>query len=349
MLVFGMRAGRALALVVIVMLSSLAGLLPALANGNPPRTFLPLVVHTVAPPPNSGATPVPLPPGHEPVAPDWLSRCAPNEVPFETQAWWINDFGHVHLGFCAPYQLRLSTPYTLKARLILHNNPGTLTRLQAQIDSASLSQGGQQVTLDVNCPPTATCAWDSQARIDPARFPYAGWHHLRLRAKVLEPDGNELIASTFIPMELLNGKPVQNVDDLLFNGRLDYVAGRGWYTNAGYVYGLIFDPPTAGERVRGIYRVQVRSGAQDNPQPISRFIVKLDATHTSPGQTLYEVAGPQETPHELAIDTTKLANGWHSLLVRAEAANQPGSTCRGCSGLPQTHAGTAKVWFYVQN
>lgn len=285
----------------------------------------------------------------EPVAPDWVAACPANTIPFEEQGWWVNDFGHVHAGFCAPQGLTITGRYTFKVRLILHDNPGKLTRLQAQIDGASLSQGGQQVYVDKVCPAPGTCAWDYQISIDTSTFPYDGWHQIRMRAKVLEPDGNELVTSSFIPVYLNNGKPRRDYSSMSFNGSSDYVAGRGWYTNAGYVYSIIFDPRAAGERVSGIYRVKLRPASSETTRPLTRFTVKLDATHSAPGSVLYDTVTPSTTPTEIAIDTTKLADGWHSLLARAEAANQPGGSCSLCSGQPQTLAGTTKVWFYVDN
>ena len=318
-----------------------------------PRIYLPLLrrndQEASASPATPGPipTPVPMPPGMmEPIAPDWVQSCAPNTVPFEAQGWWVNDFGHVHVGFCAPQGQRISGAYTFKVRLTLRNNPGKLTLLQAQIDDSSFVQTNR---VDVTCPVGQTCAWDDSVTIDTSAFPNDGWHHLRVRAVVKEPDGKELIATNFIPVYLNNGKPVADFKYATLGGTTDYIAGRGWYTNVNYTWSAIFNPPTAGERVSGIYKVTVRPMATGNPQPISRFVVIRDAAHTAPGETIYDTNSPSTKPIEISIDTTKLANGWHSLLARTESANQVPGVCAPCSGGPQTHAGTTKIWFYVQN
>lgn len=298
--------------------------------------------------PAPGTTPQPtmMPGMMEPVAPDWVDTCAPDTVPFEAQGWWLADFGHVHIGFCAPLGQRISGDYTTKVRLILHNNPGKLTLLQSQIDGSSVVQTDR---VDVTCPIDQTCAWDRSITLDTRRFSNDGWHHIRIRAVVREPDGKELVATNFIPVYLANGKPVSDFQHVPISGDDNYVAGRGWYTDINYVWSVIFDPPRAKERISGTYKVTVRPMITDNPKSISRFIVKLDGTHTAPGTTLYDSTSDSTKQVELSIDTTTLSNGWHSLLTRTEAANQSSTGCNVCSGERQTQAGTSKIWFYVKN
>ena len=113
---------------------------------------------------------------HEPVAPDWVHRCPANTVPFEEQAWWINDFGHVHAGFCAPQHQVISGKYTFNVRLIMHDNPGVLKLLQGQLDSTRY--GGQTVVLNATCRKGRTCSFDGQVTVNTAEFPYDGWHQI---------------------------------------------------------------------------------------------------------------------------------------------------------------------------
>lgn len=315
---------------------------------------------TPTPRPPSNPTPTPSPPSQpvptqppgamEPIAPDWIANCAGNTVPFEEQAWWINDFGHVHAGFCAPQNQTLRGSYTFNVRLVMHNNPGTLSLLQAQIDSTGY--GLQNIKVNMTCPINTTCTRDQTVTLDTSEFPYDGWHQIRIRASVNEPDGKQMVASSFIPVYLSNGKPRQDLTpvQLLMNGSTDYLSGRGWYTGAGYVFSSIMDPRTASQRVSGVYQLQIRTDIQENSRPLTKLIVKLDATHTAAGETLIDMANPEDgETYPLSIDTTRLSNGWHSLLARVESANQPGATCSVCSGQPQTHAGVSKVWFFVQN
>ncbi|HEU5012559.1 MAG TPA: hypothetical protein VFT66_08445 [Roseiflexaceae bacterium] len=328
-------------------------------NALQPRLYLPLlrqsqattVAPTATPRPTTvsqpPATAMPMPPGEmEPVAPDWVAACPADTVPFEAQGWWMNDFGHVHLGFCAPADQHVSGSYTFKVHLTLHNNPGKITLLQAQIDDSHFVQTDK---VGVTCPVDQTCSWDDEVTIDTSDFPNDGWHHLRVRATVREPDGNELVATNFIPVYLSNGKPVADFRYVTLGGTTDYIAGRGWYTNVNYTWSAVFSPPKAQARISGVYNVTVRPMATDNPQPVSRFIVKLDSTHTDPGVTIYDTTSSETKPVALSIDTTQLTNGWHSLLARTEAGNQASTGCAQCSGEPQIHAGTTKVWFYVQN
>ncbi len=328
------------------------------SNALQPRMYLPFLQQsqataapTTTPRPTTVSQPpttlTPMPPDMmEPIAPDWVATCPADTVPFEAQAWWMNDFGHVHLGFCAPKEQHISGRYAVKVRLVLHNNPGILALLQAQIDDSTFVQTDK---VGVTCPVDQTCAWNDEVAIETSDFPNDGWHHLRIRAVVKEPDGKELIATNFIPVYLNNGKPVADFRDSTLGGTTDYLAGRGWYTDVNYTWSAIFNPPTAGERVNGIYTVTVRPVVTSNPQPISRFIVKLDGTHTSAGETVYDGPGTSNKSMTLSIDTTKLANGWHSLLARTEAGNQASTGCAQCSGEPQIHAGVTKIWFYVQH
>lgn len=282
----------------------------------------------------------------EPIAPDWVPTCAAGTVPFEAQSWWTGDFGHVHVGFCAPHDQKIKGTYKLKVRVIMHDNPGTLKWVKVGFDTTSSAEASAK--LYVKC--TGTCAWDRELVVDTTKFPYDGMRHMRVRAVVQEPDGKEMVATNFIPVYLNNGnRPVQTFRDVPISGSTNYVAGRGWYTDANYLWSVVFDPITVGKTVSGTYRVKVRSVINGGPQPISRFLVKLDGTHTSDGVVVYDKAGAVDKPMELAIDTTRLANGWHSLAVRSEAANQVASTCSVCSGQKQTHAGVTKVWFFVQN
>ncbi len=283
----------------------------------------------------------------EPIAPDWVSTCKPNTVPIEAQAWWISDFGHVHAGFCAPQGQTITGQYTFNIRLTLHDNPGTLKHVQGQLDSSSY--GGQTVKVNTTCPNQGTCSWDKQVTVNTAAFPYDGWHHIRIRATVVEPDGKELVVSSFVPVYFKNGKVRKDFNQAFIGGTNDYVSGRGWYTEQGYSWSSVFDPKQVGQRVNGIYKVKVRSHASGNSMPVSRFIVKMDATHDAEGSVLYDVPYEQSSPTEIQIDTRRLANGWHSLLARTETAGLPGGTCAVCSGNPQTSAGVTKVWFYVQN
>lgn len=283
----------------------------------------------------------------EPVAPDWVSACPGNTVPFETQAWWTEDFGHVHAGFCAPFGQKISGSYTFKVRLILHGNPGVLTTLRAQIDSTSY--GSRTARVDLACPKTDTCGWDREVTMNTQDFPNDGWHTIRMRAVVREPDGKELVATTFIPVYLNNGKPVKHNKDADVSDRYDYVAGRGWYTDRNYIWSAIFAPPYANKTVSGTWAVRIRPAATQNPLPISRFIAKLDATHSAPGTIVYDSTANNTKDVNLTIDTKKLSNGWHSLLARTESAGQPSTMCAACSGATQTQAGVTKIWFNVRN
>ena len=205
------------------------------------------------------------------------------------------------------------------------------------------------VSVKKTCPATSTCVFNQKASIDLTRFPSSGWHHLRVRATVEEPDGKELVATSFIPVFINNGKPRNDFGQAAIDGTLNYAAGRGWYTGAEYVWSIVYDPPQVGETIRGVHTFRVRPMATSTPRPLSYFVVKLDATHTAPGTLLYEQRSAATEPLEISLDTRTLTDGWHSIVVRSESAGQPGTSCAVCSGQPQTHAGDTKVWFYVDN
>ena len=65
---------------------------------------------------------------------------------------------------------------------------------------------------------------------------------------------------------------------------------------------------------------------------------------------MYESRNGKTDVIDVAVDTRKLSNGWHSIIARTEAAGYSGANCsQFCSGQQQTHAGDGKIWFYVDN
>jgi hypothetical protein len=243
-------------------------------------------------------------------------------------------------------KLRTSS-YALDIHAILHDDPGTIIRYYATINDFPV----ESVDVVQSCPRPQTCRFDRRLNLDLGAFPYSGWQVLRINAQAVEPNGQYMLTQAAVPVYMATSKPQQDYYKVAFNYTYDYASGKGWYAargkpqaEHGYVSGFIYDPPPVGVTVRGQWSVGVGSGVTDVKKPITRLLVKLDATHTSPGIVVYDVPN-EDTYHALTIDTTQLEDGWHSLLVRAEIFGVDSGT----GSEDQLFAGTTRTWFYVDN
>jgi hypothetical protein len=132
--------------------------------------------------------------------------------------------------------------------------------------------------------------------------------------------------------------------------------GKGWYEGNDYQVGRINNVPV--QKVRGTHTFSVAT----HKNPAERMEVWLDKGHfipatgsfaaenPNPGVNLLTVDKPTSGAWKtVAVDTTRLANGWHSLAVRS-AGSRPGpASCSYCSKEPNFQTGVAKVFFYVEN
>lgn len=250
----------------------------------------------------------------------------------ESQAWWYRtpgktgtDRGHVHIGTCFPHAQKVSGVVRFDVRMILHHNPGTMTHINIGI--AGEWGGIRSVALT----PNWRCAQETCTRwfttyVDTRKAPRDGRQEFRFRAQVKEPDGKEMIASTGWLAYLRNGKPIQHY-------RASWSAeARGWYTDVGYVNAKIESLPMAS--VHGVWWPAVRMTAGSGGIPVTSYRAVLDPDFHAgkPGTTIR--SGTGSFKGSLRIDTTRLSNGKHKLVLIADANASTGSTNRGLLVVP---------------
>ncbi|MBM2849416.1 MAG: hypothetical protein HW418_2358, partial [Anaerolineales bacterium] len=192
--------------------------------------------------PTATAT-VPLPASATPTAiaagnPD-PSKCTGYPEPrvfVEAQAWWITtpgktgtNHGHVHVGTCFPYAQKLSGKVDFDIRVILHDNPGKLNLVRVQLAGDFGQISAVHVPTSRTCAVPGTCEFWYHVTVDTTKSPYDGRQEFRFGARLAEPDGATMLASTGWQAYLNNGKPVNDYRSY------DLTEARGWYTNVGYI------------------------------------------------------------------------------------------------------------------
>lgn len=268
-------------------------------------------------------------------------------LPLELQAWWTPAFGHIHIATRLPHGQEVSGTMTLPVRIVLHDNPATLQYLRIDTDKSTFLR----VALgNLRCA-TSICAWAFTVNLDTTKMTN-GWRELRLRAETTAPDGKKYLPSSGIPVYVKNGTgSPSNYNRFCNNTSL---IGRGWYDGFGYSNAIIECVPLA--PVSGVVTFRVRA-----QEPSQRLIVEMDKSHfipavgiwpqqaDTPGVTLFDRTGDYQSWQPIAIDTRALANGWHSIAVRSTGPKGEVSQCDGCPNVTGFPAGTAKIWFFVQN
>ena len=281
-------------------------------------------------------------------------------IPLESQTWWWRrlpsqtgtDFGHVHVFTCFPSLQRVSGMVELDLRVIFHENPSTLERLHIQgwpdTDVDNSGTGCEYITGNLWCADdlslickTDHCVWWFKAQIDTGRFLSDGLKEFRIRATAATPDGLSMSNSTSWFMDVHNEKGNQ-ANSSYHDGRI--LASRGWYDCHGYAVAEIHvdgEPPNP---VPPSWKVRVvaKPGARercDHVDDIAHHLVAVDPDFHAgdPGWIIREADG--EFDDTVTIDTTQLSNGWHKLVLRADADTEVSST----------NSVVQVVWFNVQN
>ena len=223
-------------------------------------------------------------------------------------------------------------------------------------DSSTCPSGEPISTCGLTCPPGETCKWWVPLSVPISQMSTDGRKEFRFRAMQEQPDGNRLFQSTGWQAYVSSGK---TRDDYRSS---DMIEARGWYTGAEYQNPRIekanIDPNNPYSligTVSGIWRPVVDVKRGSGGAATDHHIVMIDPNFHSipPSEGIVVKEGPGElNNYELAIDTTKLTNGWHRLALRAdddffdasgECAQNKGSAC------DSTLSGLLVVWFEVQN
>lgn len=285
--------------------------------------------------------------------------CKPGEVFLSAQDWWVNatgeevdpqtgkladDFGHIHTEVCFPHMATVSGEITFEVKHVMHHNPGKFNRFMVQIFNRSevirsprlCKDNHAYVCLQFNPPRTIdnceetggrygdnqqTCIWKDVVTIDTSEFPYDGWQQIRFRAFVKEPDGEDGRTSTGLQVKLDNGQPYKDA----YPNTFDHIEARGWYGHdVNYTTARIDNIPLS--PVSGLWepKVYLRRGSEGIPVTSHAAYVDANFHQEYKGWILREGDGPYEG--RLKIDTTKLANGWHRLVLKADALSNRGST-----------------------
>lgn len=268
-------------------------------------------------------------------------------VHVEMQAWWMPAYGHIHVAVVVPLGQTITGTLPIPIRIVLHDNPATLKQLRIDTDKGVFLK----VPLgDLTCP-GSVCAWSLTVLVDTTKIPN-GWRELRFRAETKTPDGKAYLPSSGVPVYVKNGTSKDSNYNRFCNNTS--LIGRGWYDGFGYSNAIIDCVPLA--PVKGKITFRVRS--QETSQ---RLIVDIDKSHFIPavgtwpeqedaaGTNVFDKAGDFQSWQNITIDTTTMANGWHSLAVRSVGPKGEISQCIGCPSGQSFPSGAAKIWFYVQN
>jgi hypothetical protein len=257
----------------------------------------------------------------------------------ESQGWWTRtngmagtDFGHVHSGTCFPWGQRISGRLRFDVRLTMHENPGVITSLQVQMFGSGAPEPIAKIPLNYTC--AATCTWWVPVEID-TTLAYDGCQEFRFQAWVREPDGKQLLATTGFRAHVTNGREVKPYCGA---SGANWTEGRGWYTDSGYENARVEDTLPM-EPVSGVWSPKLKAtvGA-DGIAPTHHLIAVDPNFHMgSSGWVLQEGAGGWGAAR-LAIDTTRLADGAHRLVIRTDANAFDGSTLSGLLVVPFTVA-----------
>jgi hypothetical protein len=157
-----------------------------------------------------------------------------------------------------------------------------------------------------------------------------------------------MITSSGIPVMVKNGTAAGS--DFNNSCKTGQLIGRGWYSGILYVNGIFESVPTA--PVKGTITIGFRAQGE----PSNHLLVELDKSHfipavgswpealDTPGTVIFDQAGSFTKFQHATIDTTKLANGWHSLSVKSTSAKTALT-----KGVANRETGVAKYFFFVQN
>ncbi len=284
------------------------------------------------------------------VSPTGSNTFDPRQIPIEIQSWWMPDYGHIHAAANLPVGQEIGDKLNFDVRIVLHHNPSHLYKLRFDV----YNDPGSTVAsydLDAICPqntPEKTCAFNVPVSLDTSKWG-TGWKMLRIRATVETPDGKRFTTSSEVPLFIPGGGDNGNhcIEDCLI--------GKGWYDGIGYALAQFKEIPL--QPVSGVHTFHVRAFKK----PSNHLTVNLDSSHfvlavapwpevpPTSGVTLFDQDGDFKDYIPIEIDTTKLANGWHSIAVRTTSPQGEVSNCDTCSGELNHLEGVAKVWFFVQN
>jgi len=290
----------------------------------------PAASHSHDPTPTPSASPSPSPGG----GPDRVACTGYPErrVFLEVQSWWegTNTDGmmaHVHAGTCFPLGQTVHGVLRLDTRITMHDSPGHLFALSTDLFTDGKGSGDNVYTnLNLDC--TGTCQFWVTSYID-TRGAQDGWHEIRIKPRVRFADGRRQMTSTGWVVRTENGNPDGSSRDAT-----GAVIGRGWYENAGYQNPDIRAmAPILGGPVSGSWTVNIRLGAGGGGFPPTFTAAYVDPDFHMGSEGWRVLARNGAYTGSLTVDTTRLANGAHRLVLRVESEHD-GEMLDGITVLP---------------
>lgn len=185
--------------------------------------------------------------------------------------------------------------------------------------------------------------------VDTRKARLDGEVQFRVRAFAAEPDGKDMRTSTSLQATLRNGgRPFY--DDLYQD--LDDLEARGWYTTLNYAAARLRNAPALLAPVSGLWRPRIATIRGFDGASVTGWYAGIDTDfhQGKPGLRLCPAGvrerngipqcGTSAYSGALTIDTARLSNGWHRLLLKTDQYDpETGST----------HSGVLATFFLVQN
>jgi hypothetical protein len=258
----------------------------------------------------------------------------------EAQDWWmpipgLRVQGHIHMGMCWPVNRVVGGRVRFDMRILFHENNGRLDLIKLQDDT---SRTLHRLYPNFRPPNGADSTYWQTFNVDTRRMP-DGRRLFRWYARIRHVNGNQQYARAAWSLVVENGKLNTNAVPW------GYFQGSGWYKEArlginwGYQTAVIKSGvPTSA--VRGIWRPRVSFGC-NGCRPMSFWFATVDPDfhHGDQGWIVRRGRGSWSDP--LAINTTRLANGPHRLvLVSASSRYRPSL---------RRHNGVLAIPFRVSN
>ncbi len=264
----------------------------------------------------------------------------------ETQSWWTptpgttdkNNFGHLHLGTCFPYKQTVTGTIEFDIRLLMHDNPGNAFLFRVGTEDVVLGQQDFSMTCSV-----ATCEKWLHVSLDTTKASHDGRNEFRFSVKLNEPDGNVMFESSGWQAYLKNGKSSSDYRSS------DVTIARGWYTGALYTNAEITsDIPLT--PVSGVWSPTVKLTAGAGGIPVTHWSWHVDPSfHAVPANLgTITAEGSGELRSTIKIDTTRLTNGTHRLVLISSADCISGN-CGDASLDGQRNSGVLSIPFTVSN
>ncbi len=260
----------------------------------------------------------------------------------ESQAMWMRtpgqsgtDFGAVHLGTCFPNEQIVRGRLRFDLIVKIHNNPGILRGVGIQITSRQANTRVANMALSQTCP-GHECEFRYTLYAD-TTLVADGRQEFRFNARITEPDGKTLLATTGWQAYIDNNAPAQVIGDLTgaYRSPRYFTEARGWYTDFGYQNARLESPLPNSVNGSLVIRVSLKRGSGGSAS--SRVYVQIDPQHDpcdAPSGVVFHRTG--EFTGNVTIDTRRLSNGRHHLALRTEVDTPVGSTLGGILILPFT-------------